>query len=67
MKTKIINLVDDINILEIKCEDCYEYYIRSTGYAFEFVVGTTLNDRLHWAALRSLMNNGYFDYWLNEH
>lgn len=67
MKTKIIQLLDDIYILEIKCDDCYEYYIRSDHYPFEFVVGTTLKDRLHWAALMSLMNNGYFDNWLEEH
>lgn len=67
MRTRIINLVDDIYILEIKCKDCYEYYIRSDRYPFEFVVGSTLEDKFNWYDLMTLLNNGYFDNWLEEH
>lgn len=64
MKGRFIRLTDDIIILEIKTDDSFEYYIRSDCYPFEHVFGVA--ERFTKNSLLNLLNNGYFDLWLEE-
>ena len=65
MKSRIIPLVDDIIILEVKTNDSFEYYIRSEYNPFKHVF--SVYNKFSKADLVQMLQNGYFDIWLEEH